>query len=252
MRNTEELQTIFKSLVHVALAAYRPSMRDCRFPFSLAFPLFRRELTWNEFIPRRGNKSFSLQFAHQENRFMKAKHQWNSATTSCLSERATLRARPREVNTMRSKPLIPGLLVSEVLPEDGMSTPPQICNGCKSMPLAIAGRMAQSVSHDLRTHLSAIYSNVESTSESRTTQSEREKLLQDVHAVIQDMTGMLDSLLLLAKTGQTLRPRWASLNKMVEHAACMVRAHPDARNVDLVIQDGESVASWMDGLHKTW
>jgi signal transduction histidine kinase len=178
---------------------------------------------------------------------MKAKHQWNSATTSCLSERAILRARPREVNTMRSKPLIPGLLVSEALSEDGMSTPPQLCNGCKkSMPLAITGRMAQSVSHDLRSHLSAIYSNVEFMSESRTTQAEREKLLQDVNAVIQDMTGILDSLLLLSKTGQTLHPRWASLNKMVEHAACMVRAHPDARNVDLVIQDGESVAGWMD------
>jgi signal transduction histidine kinase len=36
------------------------------------------------------------------------------------------------------------------------------------------------------------------------------------------------------------------MNKMVEHAVCMVRAHPDARNVDLVIQDGASVAGWMD------
>ena len=94
--------------------------------------------------------------------------------------------------------------------------------------------------------LSAIYCNVEFMSESRTTQAEREKLLQDVHAVIQDMTGILDSLLLLSKTGQTLHPRLASLNKMVEHAACMVRAPPDARNVELVIQDGESVAGWMD------
>jgi signal transduction histidine kinase len=121
-----------------------------------------------------------------------------------------------------------------------MSTSRQMCNGCKkSMSLAITGKMAQSI-------LSAIYCNVEFMSESRTTQTEREKLLQDVHAVIQDMTGILDSLLLLSKTGQTLHPRWASLNKMVEHAACMVRAPPDARNVELVIQDGESVAGWMD------
>jgi hypothetical protein len=53
---------------------------------------------------------------------MKAKHQWNPATTSCLSERAILRARPREVNTMRSKPPIPGLLVSEALSEGAMNT----------------------------------------------------------------------------------------------------------------------------------
>jgi signal transduction histidine kinase len=93
---------------------------------------------------------------------------------------------------------------------------------------------------------SAIYSNVEFMSESRTTQAEPENILQEVHAVIQDMTDMLDSLLLLAKTGQPLHPRWTSLNKVVEHAVCMVRAHPDARSVDLVIQDGVSVAGWMD------
>ena len=66
---------------------------------------------------------------------------------------------------------------------------------------------------------------------------EREELLEEVRAVIQDMTGMLDSLLVLAETGQPLHPRWGSLNEVVEHAACMVRAHPDARNVDLVIQN---------------
>jgi hypothetical protein len=116
---------------------------------------------------------------------MKAKHQWNSAITSCLPDRAILRARLREVKTMRSKPPIPGLLPSEALSEGAMNTPPQICNVCKeSRPLAITGRLAQSVSHDLRNHLSAIYSNVEFMSESRTTQAEREKLLQDVHAVI--------------------------------------------------------------------
>jgi signal transduction histidine kinase len=128
-----------------------------------------------------------------------------------------------------------------------MSTAPQKCNGCKeSRTLAIAGRMAQSVSHDLRNHLTAIYSNVEFMSESRTTDVEREELLEEVRAVIQDMTGMLDSLLVLAKTGQPLHPRLGSLNEVVEHAACMVRAHPDARNVDVMIQNAAPVACWMD------
>jgi signal transduction histidine kinase len=73
--------------------------------------------------------------------------------------------------------------------------------------------MAQSVSHDLRNHLTAIYSNVEFMSESRTTDVDREELLEEVRAVIQDMTGMLDTLLLLAKTGQPLHPRWGFLTK---------------------------------------
>jgi len=178
---------------------------------------------------------------------MKAKPKWSSTSTSCLSERAILRARVREVNTMLPKPPISGMPVSEALSEGARSAAPQTCNGCKeSRPLAITGRMAQSVSHDLRNHLSAVYSNVEFMSQSRTTEVEREELLEDVHAVIQHMTDMLDSLLLFAKTGQALRPGWVSLNEMVEHAARMVRAHPDARDVNLVIQNGASVAGWMD------
>jgi signal transduction histidine kinase len=145
------------------------------------------------------------------------------------------------------KPPTPGPLVSEVPRAGTMNTAPQTCNGCKeSKILAIAGRMAQSVSHDLRNHLAAIYSNMEFMSESRTTNVEREELLEEVRAVIQDMTAMLDSLLLLAKTGQPLHPRWGSLNEVVEHAAYMVRVHPDARNVDVVIQNVTSVVCWMD------
>jgi signal transduction histidine kinase len=41
-------------------------------------------------------------------------------------------------------------------------------------------------------------------------------------------------------------PSWGSLNEVVEHAAYMVRAHPDARNVDVVIQNVVSVTCWMD------
>jgi signal transduction histidine kinase len=131
--------------------------------------------------------------------------------------------------------------------EAGISRIPQICNGCKECEaLAIAGRMAQLVSHDLRNHLTAIYSNVEFISEPKTTDVEREDLLEEVRAVVLDMTGMLDSLLLLAKTGQPPYPRLGSLNEVVKHAACLVRAHPDARDVDLVIQDAAPVTCWMD------
>jgi len=124
---------------------------------------------------------------------------------------------------------------------------PQICSGCKeSKVLATAGRMDQSVSHYLGNHLTAIYSNVEFTSESKTTDVEREELLEEVRAVIPDMTGMLDSLLLLAKTGNPFHPRLGSLNEVVEHAAYMIRAHPDARTVNVVIQNVVPVACWMD------
>jgi hypothetical protein len=84
---------------------------------------------------------------------MKATYQWDSAGTSCLSEMPILRA--WEVNAVLPKPPTPRQLVSEVPPAGAMSTAPQICNGCKeSKILAITGKMAQSVSYDLRNHAS--------------------------------------------------------------------------------------------------
>jgi C4-dicarboxylate-specific signal transduction histidine kinase len=173
---------------------------------------------------------------------MKATYRSNSAGTCCLSEMPILQA--RKVNAEPPKPPIPVPLVSGVPLVGGISTAPQICNGCnESKILAVAGRIAQSVSHDLRNHLTAICSNVEFMSDSRTTDVERGELREEVRAVVQNMTGMLDS---LATTGQPPYPRLGSVNEVVEHAACMVLAHPDAGDVDVVIQNVAPVTCWMD------
>jgi hypothetical protein len=37
----------------------------------------KEELTWNEIIPRQGNKSLSSQFARQKNLSMEATYRWN-------------------------------------------------------------------------------------------------------------------------------------------------------------------------------
>jgi signal transduction histidine kinase len=177
--------------------------------------------------------------------FMKATYRSNSAGTCCLSEMPILLA--RKVNAEPPKPPIPVPLVSGVPLVGEISTAPQICNGGnESKILTVVGRIAQSVSHDLRNHLTAICSNVEFMSDSRTTDEERKELREEVRAVIQNMTGMLDSLLLLAKTGHPPYPRLGSVNEVVEHAACMVLAHPDAGDVDVVIQNVAPVTCWMD------
>jgi signal transduction histidine kinase len=120
----------------------------------------------------------------------------------------------------------------------------------ESETLETIGRMAQFVSHDLRNRLSAIYASVEFMSESGRRHEEREELLKDVQVVIQEMTDMLDSLLLFSKAGRVRHPCWGSLNQVVEHAAYMVRPHPDARDVDLVVQNGAHVTS--GGRQRSW
>ena len=82
--------------------------------------------------------------------------------------------------------------------------------------LATIGRMASSGSHDLRHHLSAIYANAEFMSLSQTGGEERAELLGEVRDAVQDMTDLIESLLLFSQTGQglteTTNPSLHSLN----------------------------------------
>jgi len=178
---------------------------------------------------------------------MKATQTWSSARPKSLAQEAIFLAKAGEIETTPTKPAVSGLPVSKAAPDGGVSAPTQTCNSCKeSGPLAITGRMAQAVSHDLRNHLSVIYSNVEFMATSAATDPERETLMEAVRAAVRDMTDMLDALLLFSKTGQPLHPRRESLNEIVENAIRMVRAHPDARNVNFAVRNAASVGGWID------
>ncbi len=100
--------------------------------------------------------------------------------------------------------------------------------------LATIGRMASSISHDLRHYLSAMYANAEFLSDGHIPQSEREELFLDVKAAVQGMTELLDSLLLFTQTGRALDPAPASLAALAQHAVGLVRSHPGARDVCVV------------------
>ena len=85
--------------------------------------------------------------------------------------------------------------------------------------------VAAFISHGLRNHLSSVCCNVEFMSNPRTSHTDRAQLLQEVRGAIHDMTGLLDSLLLAAQTGQIMHPEAESLNEQIEHAMSMVRSY---------------------------
>jgi signal transduction histidine kinase len=116
----------------------------------------------------------------------------------------------------------------------------------ESRTLAMIGTMVQSISHDLRHHLSAVYAGAEFMSSEKVLPPDREALMEEVGMAIHTMTGLLDSLLLFAETGRALHPRPGSVNLLVERALAMVRAHPDALEVETVVKDMPSIAGWMD------
>jgi C4-dicarboxylate-specific signal transduction histidine kinase len=113
----------------------------------------------------------------------------------------------------------------------------------EQQPLAMIGEMAQFISHDIRQHLSAVYAGLEFIGNAS---SDREELIEDVSGAIHSITGLLDSLLHFAETGHTLRSHLASLNLVIEGVVATVRSHPDATQVQILIQDMGRVEAWVD------
>ncbi len=113
-------------------------------------------------------------------------------------------------------------------------------------PLAMIGEMAQFISHDIRHHLSAVYAGVEFISSANARLPDREELIEDVGAAIYTMTGLLDSLLLFAQTGRSMHPYPGSLNQVLEDALGMLRSHPEAADVEILVKEMQSVEGWMD------
>jgi signal transduction histidine kinase len=113
--------------------------------------------------------------------------------------------------------------------------------------LATIGRMASSVSHDLRHHLSAIYANAEFMSLTQTGNEERLELLLEVREAVQGMTDLIESLLLFSQTGQVLHIRYESITLLVERVLYSVRQHPECREVHIVAADLKAVDAWVDG-----
>ena len=106
----------------------------------------------------------------------------------------------------------------------------------ESARLAVIGRMASSISHDLRHYLSAIYANAEFLSNPATPSAERDELMLDVQLAVQGMTDVLESLLVFSRTGKSLHPTYESFGGLIERAVGMVRVHPEAHGVAIQVE----------------
>jgi signal transduction histidine kinase len=113
----------------------------------------------------------------------------------------------------------------------------------ESERLATIGRMASSVSHDLRHYLAAIYANSEFLASNRLSETERAEIFADVRAAVHGTTDMIESLLIFSRTGAGVRRSPELMATLLERAAAVVRAHPDAEGVSLVTRLGDPLQS---------
>lgn len=101
----------------------------------------------------------------------------------------------------------------------------------ESERLATIGRMASSVSHDLRHYLAAVYANSEFLASDRLSDADRTEVLAEIRTAVEGTTEMLESLLMFSRTGTGLGRTPQSITALAERALNMVKAHPDAANV---------------------
>lgn len=109
----------------------------------------------------------------------------------------------------------------------------------ESERLATIGRMASSVSHDLRHYLAAIYANSEFLASDRFSPRERAEIFSDVRAAVNGTTDMIESLLIFSRTGTAMRRSPELMATLLERAVAVVRAHPDAEGVTLETHYGD-------------
>jgi signal transduction histidine kinase len=115
--------------------------------------------------------------------------------------------------------------------------------------LATIGRMASSISHDLRHYLSAVYANAEFLGYDSAGPQERMELLGEIREGVRGMTELIESLLLFSRTGKSLHPDWESLSSLVDRSLALVRAVPDAGNVKFTVEPIPQVDVWVDTVH---
>jgi signal transduction histidine kinase len=110
----------------------------------------------------------------------------------------------------------------------------------ESERLATIGRMASSVSHDLRHYLAAIYANSEFLASDKLPPSDRNEVLAEIRSAVDGTTEMLESLLMFSRTGKGMPRTQQSITALAERAMNLMRAHPDASGVKMTLRANES------------
>jgi signal transduction histidine kinase len=112
--------------------------------------------------------------------------------------------------------------------------------------LATIGRMASSVSHDLRHSLAAIVANAEFLCESRLSTDQREELYQEIRIAVNQMTDLIDSLLEFSRTRESLRRTYGSVKESVDRVVQAVRTHPRFHTVRITVRQEGNSTGWFD------
>lgn len=109
----------------------------------------------------------------------------------------------------------------------------------ESERLATIGRMASSVSHDLRHYLAAVYANAEFLASDTLPAKERAEIFADIRTAVLGTTDMIESLLIFSRTGASVSKSPELMAPLIDRAVALIRSHPDSEGVTFVTHYGE-------------
>jgi signal transduction histidine kinase len=111
---------------------------------------------------------------------------------------------------------------------------------------ATIGRMASSISHDLRHRLTAIIANSEFLAESELSAVRKQELYENVRIAVRKMTDLLESLLEFSRTPDSLRLECLPVQEIVEDSIATIRLHPQFQSLPISIESTTTVYGWFD------
>jgi len=106
----------------------------------------------------------------------------------------------------------------------------------RSERLATIGRMASSISHDLRHPLTAVLANAEFLADADLTPHQREELYLEIRIAVNRLTDLVDSLLELSRPAESLGLVDTPVERAISRAIELVHAHPQFQTILVSIE----------------
>ena len=112
--------------------------------------------------------------------------------------------------------------------------------------LATIGRMASSISHDLRHPLTAILAYAEFLAESNLDEQQRKELYEEIRLATGRMTDLIASMLEFSKAQEALQPGFGSFVETLERAIRTVKVRPEFRGITVRLFHDGPAEGWFD------
>ena len=111
---------------------------------------------------------------------------------------------------------------------------------------ATIGRMASTVSHDLRHSLTAILAYAEFLAEGNLPEGRRAEFYQEIRLAVNQMTDQLRQLLEFSQARVVHRPVLANITEVIERAVRIVKARPEFSGIEVRTSFDGGSAGWFD------